>query len=763
LTVASGENGLVLVLDDVHWAARPTLLLLRHLLRSSSASRMLIVATYRDTDLDRTHPLADLLADLRRVPQVERLALGGLDLDGIEELIVAVNGVALDAPGRELALAVLAETEGNPFFVGELLRHLAESGAIVNDGTQWRLATAVSEMSLPDGVREVVGRRLSRRSPATNDVLSWAAVIGRELRLDVLARVAGGDDTCLDALDEAVDARLVDETGPGRWRFSHALVRSTLLAELRSTRKIRMHLSIGEAYEAVAPDDVVALAQHFAEAAPLGAGEQALRYLLAAGRASLDALAFDEAAARYAQALELIDDVALDDAELRADAAIGLAIARRWTGGDATEAVANACDAAAALGDGTRMAYVLLETRRPFAQRVFEQDDALVARIERCLELLPAGDSRERALLTSSLGAEQAFVGGAPLAQSLTRTGVEIARRLDDPDTLADTLRVLVQGTWAPDVVGTDEEILAELATVMPHVTDPQTRAGYASALVAAGAFRGDRARFRAGLDEYERLAVAMPPVFRWLSLAHRAGYEIRYGDLAVAELHAEELQVRVTETGELDATLWYVSTMGPVQRFRGNPEGLIDLNQPFVELELPATVHAAAELMMALCEAERHGEAREFALEFFPRSRALPRDAVFLSSLGPTACASAELRDHEMAAWLVEQLEPFTGYWSTWGPQFPCAPIATLVARLHASLGNYDLADTNFAAAVAHCRADETALFLADALLYQALARRDAGAPSAEVDPLLTESFELAAAGGYGTIERRAASALGG
>ena len=152
------------------------------------------------------------------------------------------------------------------------------------------------------------------------------------------------------------------------------------------------------------------------------------------------------------------------------------------------------------------------------------------------------------------------------------------------------------------------------------------------------GAFCGDRAFFRAGLDEYELVADMMPPVFDWLRLAHRAGYEVRYGDLAIAERCADELYVRATETGELDAHIWFISTMGPVMRFRGNPEGFADLNRPYVEVELPVTVHAAGSLMLALCEAERHDEARALTPKFFPRSRALPRTAVFLSSLGPTA-----------------------------------------------------------------------------------------------------------------------------
>lgn len=138
LSTAAGSHGLVLVLDDIHWAPRPTLLMFRHVLRSATQARVIIIATYRDTDLDRTHPLADVLADLRRVPGVERLALGGLDRSGVEDLMEAAGQAALDDRERELAAAVHAETEGNPFFVGELLRHLAESGALVNDGERWR-------------------------------------------------------------------------------------------------------------------------------------------------------------------------------------------------------------------------------------------------------------------------------------------------------------------------------------------------------------------------------------------------------------------------------------------------------------------------------------------------------------------------------------------------------------------------------------------------------------------------------------------------
>jgi hypothetical protein len=503
LGAAAAGSGLVLVLDDVHWAGKPTLLMLRHILRSLDTTPLMIVATYRDTDLDRTHPLANLLADLRRVDNVERLALTGLDQGGVEDLIESASQQELDDAARALAAAVHAETEGNPFFVGELLRHLIENGDLVHDGQRWVGATSVDDMTIPDGIREVVGRRLSRLSPEANDVLAWAAVLGREVRLDVLARVADGESRCLDALDEAVDARLVDEVGPGTWRFAHALVRSTLLAELRTTRRIRMHLSVGEAYEAIRPGDTLALAQHFAEAAALDVGDKAVIYLLRAGDQALDSLAFDEAAEFHRRALDTIDDLALDLPEQGADAACGLAVALRWTGQDFEPALERACELASAIGDGHRMARVLLDTSRGFGARVFEVVDAAVARWERCLELLPAGDSDERALVTAALGMEHMFGDLARLV-ALSDEAVAMARRLGNPDVLC---RVLISAATVCEL----PERLHRRAAVIDRVDLPRGRrtvipstAPSSGNLVAASAsWTGDRSTFADGLDQF--------------------------------------------------------------------------------------------------------------------------------------------------------------------------------------------------------------------------------------------------------------------
>jgi hypothetical protein len=254
-----------------------------------------------------------------------------------------------------------------------------------------------------------------------------------------------------------------------------------------------------------------------------------------------------------------------------------------------------------------------------------------------------------------------------------------------------------------------------------------------------------------------------MPPAFRWLSLAASSGYEVRYGDLAAAEGYAHELLIRATETGERDAEIWFASTIGAIERAQGKTDAALERLEPYLAGEGILAMHAGCRMVVTLCEAERQDEARALAPRFLARARTIPRDPFFLRRMGPVACAAAELRDNDMAVWAIEQLEPFAAYWSTFGPQAPCAPIAMLLARLHATLGAYDTAETHFAAAVAHCRAEQTRLFLADALLYQALARRERGAPDPEITAPLTEALELARAGGYVTIELRAERALNG
>ena len=231
LAMASTSAPVVLILDDLHWAAKPTLLLLRHLLRFGEHARVQIVGTYRSTDLDRSHPLAAMLADLHRDGSASRLALGGLDEDDVTAYVAEAG-----YDDVELARALASVTGGNPFFLIEALRHVDESGG------RWDPST------LPQGVREAVSRRLSRLPVETNKALAAAAVVGSRFPLALVESVVGDD--LIDAFDEACKAGIVIEEPGGRYRFNHALVRQSLLAELASVRRMRLHQKIATTLEA---------------------------------------------------------------------------------------------------------------------------------------------------------------------------------------------------------------------------------------------------------------------------------------------------------------------------------------------------------------------------------------------------------------------------------------------------------------------------------------------------------------------------------
>jgi DNA-binding SARP family transcriptional activator len=322
---ATRERRTLLMLDDLHWAATPTLLLLRHLIRSERPLGALLVAAYRDTELDIRHPLAQLLVDLKRDASVETMTLGGLEEREIARLLEAAAGHAPERRGAELAALLQTETGGNPFFIRELLANLIESGAIGREGERWEDLRA-SELEVPEGLRQVIRQRVARLSEGAREALSVAAVVGPTFAFATVEHVLSGEPGLLDSLDEVAGRGLLVEAGQGDYAFVHVLVSQTIYAELSSPRRMRLHRQVGEALEALVDVDanVEALAYHFAEAARDGQARKAAYYALAAGRSATARLAYEQAAAHYERGLKALEAADQPDEKLRRELMLAL-------------------------------------------------------------------------------------------------------------------------------------------------------------------------------------------------------------------------------------------------------------------------------------------------------------------------------------------------------------------------------------------------------------------------------------------------------
>jgi DNA-binding SARP family transcriptional activator len=315
LARASRHQPLVIVIDDLHWADEGSLRLLEFAARELSGSHLLLIGTYRDVELSRRHPLSQTLAELNRERLFERIMLRGLNREHVCRFIETACGTS---PPAELVDAVHRQTEGNPFFVTETVRLLSQEGELSPE----RLETHEGwSIRIPEGVREVIGRRLDRLSDRCNQTLAVASVIGREFSLDQLSRLVedSSEDLLLDLLEEAQSARVIDELAgaPGHYEFTHTLIQETLAAELSLTRRVRLHARIAETLETLYGESVdqhaPELAHHFGEAQTVLGPGRFVRYSLAAGEAALAAYAHEQALAYFERALAARGDTEMDD------------------------------------------------------------------------------------------------------------------------------------------------------------------------------------------------------------------------------------------------------------------------------------------------------------------------------------------------------------------------------------------------------------------------------------------------------------------
>ena len=277
---AASNRPLVIVLDDLHAADEPSLLLLEFLARELDRSRLLVVGAYRNVDPVLGDPLVRMLSGVAREPTTRRIALTGLAEKAVSEYVSIASGSEADAA---TAAAIHAETEGNPLFVSELVRLLAAEG---------RLGLPNTPLGIPTTVREVISSRLQRLSEPCREAVTVASVLGREFAFDALGEVSGlSRDDLLDALDEALAERVIGEVSgtAGTLRFAHVLIRDALYDGLTMAQRLRLHRRAGDALETLYSGNLephlAELAHHFLAAAPAGAAQQAIDYARRAGTA----------------------------------------------------------------------------------------------------------------------------------------------------------------------------------------------------------------------------------------------------------------------------------------------------------------------------------------------------------------------------------------------------------------------------------------------------------------------------------------------
>jgi class 3 adenylate cyclase/tetratricopeptide (TPR) repeat protein len=775
LSDASAEAPILLVLDDLHWAAKPTLLLLRHVLRSPEPLRLLVVATYRDSDIGRGHPMSDFLADIRRDGSAERLGLSGLDTPAVTAFIEAAAGHRLDEEEeQELPRVVWRETEGNPFFVAEVLRHLAESRAIEQREGRWFLTAAVEELGIPEGVRDVVGRRLSRLSEDANRTLAVAAVVGLEFEPFVV-RTAGNiqEDVFLAALEEAVAARLLSEvSGPGaRYRFGHALVRATLYDELTRARRTTLHRKVAEAITAIhageLDDHLPALVHHWSRAAaPVAETGMAVDYAARAGDRALAQLAHDEAAAYYRQALELAaaSPGAVDEGQ-RLELLISLGIAQRRAGEEEYRGtLLDAAQLAKRRGDIDALARAALaNSRGAFFGAVGALDAERVGVLEAALDGIGFEETARRARLLANLGVELVSSGDRPRRVALSDEAVALARRLGDLRALADVLLARIYTIQGPDTLGERLETTAELLDMAERLNDPVI--SFLSAWLRARCVVeiGDPEEADRCLGIMDGLVAELgQPALRWTVGWVRTARMISAGRLAEAQHLSREGLELGRATGQSDAPVFFAAQQFHILFDAGR---LGELEEALRAAVARAPGYVAAQLMLAVTyfELGREDEARAIFQPLADHEfTSVPMDYGWMRSMASCAYLSARLGDAAAAQAAYSLLFPYRDQVVVTACIFGGAVVHYL-GMLAAALRRFDEAEEHFRASeITHSKIGSPN-WLAHTRLEWArtLHARQRSRDDERARELLGQALAAARELGLGGIERRAVELL--
>jgi eukaryotic-like serine/threonine-protein kinase len=696
---ASQSRPILLVLDDLHAADAPSLLLLRFLARELGSTRLFLLGAYRDVDPIPGQPLTEMLGEVAREPVTRRLPLGGLSQ---REVAQYVELEASEIASSELVAGLHEETEGNPFFLSEIVRLLALEGLPTDP-------TAEVRVGIPQSVRVVITRRLNYLSEECNRVLVLASVIGREFALATLVRMGDvPEEQLIDTLDEAIAAGVVSEVpgGRARLRFAHVLIRDTLYDELRSARRMRLHRVALAALEALYGDrpasHLAELAHHAMAGHVLAKG---LYYTRRAGDRALALLAYEEAARLYESALDALDLADRQDDQARCGLLLSLGEAKARAGDTAAakSAFLDAADIARRLG----LARELATAAAGYGGRIVwdraGDDDRLVPLLEAGLAALGGEDVLLRARLLARLAGALRDEHSRDRRDTLSSEAVELARRAQDPAALAYALDGRAAAIVAPDTVVECLALGTELGEVAERSGDTErVMAGHFHRLIAELRV-GDISAAEADLAAATRIADELKqPAQLWLARASQAMLALAAGTLA----EAEELVGQAFAIGQRAQPDMAIPAHG-LQRytlcdFRGTLEEVEPAIRDLV-LSYPARPVFRCALTRLCARLGRLSEAKRLFDDLARDDFAgLPFDQEWLYGMSLLAETSVLLDDIHAAAVLYRLLVPWATLNTADVPEGTTGSVSRYLGIVATATKRWDEAELHFEDAVA-------------------------------------------------------------
>jgi DNA-binding SARP family transcriptional activator len=685
---AAAAGTLVLVLDDLHWADRGTLRLLRHLARAPAPERLLVVGAFRDVEMEP--PLRELIADLRREHEFESLALAGLDAAETAALVEARELPPLPS-GAAARLHEL--TGGNPLFLEELLRSVAEAG----DAER-------ALLDVPEGIKEVVGRRVARLGDSAEEVLALAAVAGQTFRVGVLE--AAASVPVVPVLERALAARLlVEGHGPDELSFSHALVRETLYGGLRDVRRVRLHRLLAERLEARRGElraQPAELARHFFQAHDLVGPAPAVRYAREAADRAAEALAWEDAAWHLERALEA--DAVRDppDPSDRCELLLALGEARLREGHGAARA---AFAEAAALARG-RSAEQLGRAAIGYGGRYYEAgviDRDLIELLRAALDALGEDEAELRARVLARLAEVLHFAGEPETSIALAGEAVALAGRLGDEAALG---AALAGRHVALLHVSHHDARRAVSARLLERSRDPEAEMEALHARLFDLLESGDVPAARRAHERLDALARELrQPLFAHFAVGWAgtlAQLDARLDD--AERLAAESYEMR-TRLGAKDAETVFAAQMFLIRRLQGRVGELRPVVAEAVARS-PALAPWRASLPLVLLAADEPAEARAELERQAAAVASIPRDFFWLTATALLAEAAGRLGAPQPAADLERLLAPHATRFAQVGYAGTLAPVGQLLGLLAAARGDLAAAVARLEDALARCAA---------------------------------------------------------